>query len=261
MRIALLTLLFMYSATVVAFEQIVLVGDAHHPPYAYLEEGQAKGIYVDLIRAAFKDNTEFKIKIKLVPWKRALYLVESGQSEGIFPPHFFPEQRPFLIDYSAPILNEDAVVYCNTESLSEKGIAVTSLQKWPDDFHNATFAISRGVKMGGEAFWEQVESGTVVSQEVEGPEIALLMLMNQRADCHINDRATIEWHLKSISSTFSIQSRSIAFIRLLNREAGYLALSEKLSTGIRARLLQQFNSAIEEMRSNGRYLEILQRYF
>ena len=175
--------------------EVVIYGDDNHPPYAYLDEnGNAAGIYADILRTAFREMEDrYRVEIRGVPWKRGLTYMEKGKGFALYPPHFFPERRPYLWPYSMAILEEQPVVACRKAVL--KDIERT---RWPSDFLDLRFGISAGVKMGGDNFWRNVNNGRILINEFSSARENLQVMILGRTDCHINDRFTITWLLRDI---------------------------------------------------------------
>jgi polar amino acid transport system substrate-binding protein len=56
----------------------------NYPPYEYQENGQAKGIAVEVIREAMHRVGNYEVKFTFYPWKRAVYMVQNGLSDILF---------------------------------------------------------------------------------------------------------------------------------------------------------------------------------
>ncbi|WP_163831002.1 substrate-binding periplasmic protein [Spartinivicinus ruber] len=238
----------------------IIVGDSLHPPFSYLDNGVPKGIYVEIIMKAFKRMGRSDIKIELMPWKRALYMVETGLAQGIFPPHYFLDQRPYLKYYSVPIMQEISTVFCNVKNLMRVGINFKQLKSWPDDLQSARFVLSLGVLMGGDKFWRSVNNNELNTTNVTGPEAAIRKLAPGKLDCHINDRVTIQWYLKALKNEdHTIKLEDIKEVFQIEEEAGYLALSASLSNKEAGNFFDKFNQEIQYMKKNGIVKQIIER--
>lgn len=78
----------------------VVGGDYNYPPYEYLENGQARGFDIDLIRAV-ADVMGFNVVIRLGPWSQVRQELENGQID-IISGMFYSPQRDQLVDFSTP---------------------------------------------------------------------------------------------------------------------------------------------------------------
>lgn len=251
-----ISLLFTFPAR--SADTILIVGDSQHPPFSYLDNGEPKGIYTDIMRMALdKMQPQDKVIIELYPWKRAIDMVRSGRAKAIFPPHYFPQKRPYLSLYSQPLMVEYASVFCNRATLADKGIALSDSLRWPDDLMQAKFVLSRGVKMGGDQFWHAVEQRQIDVTEVNGPRNAIKMIVNGRRDCHINDRVTVEWYLKERHHN---NKDNVALAKIIAEEAGYLATSALWNSEQSQPFIDRFNQQISQMINNGSVQAIIDKY-
>ena len=89
-----------------------------YPPYAYKENGQVKGIAVEIVTEAFK-RLNLPITITVLPWARALHQIKNGDADAIFTLFKKPEREVFA-DYSNEILVPQIVsLYVNKHSTIE----------------------------------------------------------------------------------------------------------------------------------------------
>lgn len=65
------------------------------PPYEYAEDGEVKGIAVEIVREIF-DRLDTPIEIQLNPWARSLKMVRRGRADAIFTAYRTPEREKFL---------------------------------------------------------------------------------------------------------------------------------------------------------------------
>lgn len=65
------------------------------PPYAYLQGSRPVGAMVDILQAACAELT-MRCMVQLVPWRRALSLVEQGAAEGVLSVVDIPARRRSL---------------------------------------------------------------------------------------------------------------------------------------------------------------------
>lgn len=239
------TVLLLLLLVIQAKAQVItLVGDSEHPPYSWTENGAPAGIYFDIVNDFRQQYSKYRIDIQLMPWARALRMVRNGQADGIFPPHYFPEKRPYLIHYSQPIMDEISTVFCNASGMSK----LQPDKKWPDNLTNADFVLSNAVLMGGDTFWKMSDEGTISTVRVTGVENALKMILLNRAECHINDEFTVYWQLLRMKERLPHYRKSIPEkVLTIDHEAGYLALGERLSTQTAKTLLDDFNSFLKQI--------------
>ena len=152
--------MFVMPSHVWSKQQVVIYGDRNYPPYSYLEDGKASGIYVEILTAAFAQMERYEVTISMVPWKRGLDAVKDGKAIALFPP-YRTKDRLLWMDLSEPILAEQVVVFGKSENLVGK-------TQWPEDFFGFKFGLNLGfdhTALGGEKFDEACKSGNISLQE------------------------------------------------------------------------------------------------
>ena len=75
---AVLCLLIAASARAEAPTPVVIYGDDDYPPYSYVENGQLKGIYTQIVREAVQAMPQYAVQLRPVPWKRGLLMLQTG---------------------------------------------------------------------------------------------------------------------------------------------------------------------------------------
>lgn len=71
-----LILLAVSSLSVAAAKQDVFIyGESNYPPYTWIDNGEFRGIYVDIFNKAFEKMEDYNIQLKAVPWERGLFLL------------------------------------------------------------------------------------------------------------------------------------------------------------------------------------------
>ena len=230
------------------------------PPYSFIENKELKGIYTDIVNAAFEKMHGYQINILPVPFRRGLSFVESGVGFGIFPPYHRPQTRPYISPYSVPIINEEITVYCLPEVFGEN-----KRLNWPEDFFKLTIGTNSGYTIGGDAFWEAVKQGRISIQQSESHIRSVMLLSMGRVDCYLTDKLSFQWALKRIRQGNETDAlppdRQFLQGPVISREQGYLGFSaydEKFS--FKEDFVEQFNRAIEELRINGEIDIIVKRY-
>jgi polar amino acid transport system substrate-binding protein len=184
-RVVLLSAMWIVSCGSLVAEEITIYGDEGYPPYSYAAENQPKGIYVEILRSAFKQMPDYTVTIKMVPWKRALDYIKKGEGMAVFPPYHV-EGRASWMDLSEPILEEQVVVFGTSEKLRGKRF-------WPDDFYGSRIAMNTGfdlAALGGPIFARACASGRIKLREANTSDQNLRKLEMGRVDFYLNDQLT-----------------------------------------------------------------------
>jgi len=127
--LCLLAFFLQYSWPSYASQKVVIIGDENYPPYSYLEQEVAKGVYVDILKAVFARLPKYQVTFSMMPWKRGLTYIKQAKRLAIFPPYYWPQSRPYMKAYSEPILLEQVVVTCNQAVLNQQR------NNWPTDYY------------------------------------------------------------------------------------------------------------------------------
>ena len=90
-------------------EKFVLAAAENSIPPSYLENGEQKGILVDVINEVFK-RIGHSVEIKLMPWARCQQEVKEGDVDGIFSIYNTEERQAFLT-YADEILIDQAQTF------------------------------------------------------------------------------------------------------------------------------------------------------
>ncbi len=244
LRLLLFTVIFV-STNLSARQSVVIYGDDNYPPYSYLELGEPKGIYVDILQLIFSDMAEFDVTIRMVPWKRGLRYIEQGKGFALFPPYYTAKRDPWML-FSESILKEEVVVFGKASKLVGR-------DNWPEDFHGTVVGLNRGYNpfsMGGDQFGEAVKSGKVRIEEATNGIANLNKLSKGRIDFYINDR------LIDISAYPDIKRGVTA-----NTNDGYLGFT-KIDTDYPylTDFKAQFDQAIRRLKQTDKIEKIVQSY-
>ena len=231
-------------------KELLIVGDSQHPPYSFLDnDNKQSGIYVETVKAVLESQEQFDYRIELYPWSRALHMIKTGAADAIFPPHYFPEKRKYISQYSLPILEEKVKVYRRSQFLENVNLNKLSNKHWELNLSEAHFAISRGVRMGGNTFWELVDKGEISITETMGVSQALKMLLINRADCHINDSYTVKWYLNKLNLLGQFKNtKNVVKVVDVSTSAGYLGISTHMNPLVSAEFLRVFNKGLENLK-------------
>ncbi|NYS34888.1 transporter substrate-binding domain-containing protein, partial [Streptococcus danieliae] len=98
---------------------LVIYGDDDYPPYSYVENGQLKGIYTQIVREALQAMPQYAVQLRPVPWKRGLLMLQTGEAFALYPPYSWRSERPY-VRYSVPLLMEQLVLLCNQDVLARR---------------------------------------------------------------------------------------------------------------------------------------------
>ncbi|MBA5637910.1 transporter substrate-binding domain-containing protein [Duganella sp. LX20W] len=237
---------------------VTIYGDDDYPPYSYLENGEMKGIYTAIIRAALRKMPDYQVELQPVPWKRGLVKLETGESFALYPPYLRAAERPYMA-YSEPIMAEQLVVYCNRPA-----IAGRALKHWPADYHGLRIGYNAGFLSGGKAFDEAVRAGLLSALPARNSRLNLLKLLKGRIDCYLNDRLSIVWELGKLRHEKLIEAGALDVeeTAALSAEQGHLGYTMRDDGRFpyKQDFIRQFNAIIRDMKQDGEIRNTVERF-
>lgn len=237
-------------------QSVTIYVDDAYPPYSYAVNGVAFGVYPALLARIFAAMPGYHVALQPVPWKRGLRLLEQGEGFALAPPYYRPGERPWM-DYSAPIMLESVVMFCN-----EAVAARIGAPRWPDDYYGLRVGINSGFLLGGPAFHAARRGSKIIVEEARGTDENLKKLLLGRIDCYMNDRSAIQHALLRARAEDAYQRAArIVETGIVSQEHGYLGFTRLHGERwtFRADFIRQFNLVLEELRRSGELAQIAER--
>jgi polar amino acid transport system substrate-binding protein len=189
--------LLMLSFTSNSKTTVTILADDDYPPYSYLENGELKGIYVDLLkRASAKLQLDYYVKIVPMPWKRALLIVDQGGVVGIIPPYLRYDARPYISSYSPALGTEFVVTYCHESIDLERALDLKS----PSN-KRLHIGINAGYLILNQSYKKAIAKGRIRIWENKSTEINVIKLLTRKVDCYVNARKAILYELNKIKKS------------------------------------------------------------
>lgn len=227
-----------------AADVVRIASDDSYPPYSYVQDGVAVGIYPKILRAIFADLPQYRLQILPMPWKRALQQTELGEFLGILAP-YRRQSRPWMA-YSEPLYQERLGLFCRNEV-----VAKMTGKPFPEGYAGLRFANNAGFKVGGDAFDAMAAQGKIVVEEVSSTELNLRKLASGKVDCYINDRDVILWEWARVTAVDTNLKTTFAEIGELSREDAYLGLTTANTFPFQADFVMQFNRRLLQLKASG----------
>jgi polar amino acid transport system substrate-binding protein len=236
-----------------ATEKVVLHGDDNYPPYSYIEHGRFTGIDVDILRqAAAKLRPTYDVTLTPTPWKRGLALLENGTAFGLFPPGR-KHERAYIDQYSAVILRESVVVFCN------RALMHTARTNFPADYAGLTIGINAGFLLS-DRLMQAANRGIVRLEPAKGNDANLKKMAMHRIDCYASDRVAALFSAKNLGVQLPSDERVLRVAAVLSEEATYVGFSARNNPPFKADFIEKLNAALAEMKAKGEIDRIIDRY-
>jgi polar amino acid transport system substrate-binding protein len=236
-----------------AVEKVVLYGDEDYAPYSFVENGEFKGMYVDMLKkAAQRLAPEYEIELQPRPWTRGLAELQRGASFALFPPGL-KKERPYIEPYSIPLYRETVVLFCNDDVMK------TSRKKFPDDFVGLHIGVNAGFLLS-ERLMNAVNTGQMTLEPVKGNEANLKKLALKRVDCYASDRAAALYSAKRLRPYLDARGFTMREAVELSGENTYIAYSMYNNPPYKADFVQKMNEAITAIKKSGEVERIEAEY-
>ncbi len=235
------------------FAKTLLLVTLESPPAEYIENGQPKGINVEIIKEGLK-RMGYRFKIEFVPWKRALSMVKNGLADGIIDAAYNSERAEYLHYPNEEIYVEEW--YC----FKRKDFDLT-LDKDLANAGKISIGISRGFVYGG-IIQEAIDKKLFRSiQEVHNNELNIKKLVGKRFDMFVGVKATILFLAKKMGYADKIE-----VIKMTDTDRDFLLSSSKTYLGfskktVKKEFAARFSVKIAEMKKDGTIRKIKRMYY
>ncbi|HSI68309.1 MAG TPA: transporter substrate-binding domain-containing protein [Planococcus sp. (in: firmicutes)] len=213
--------------------------DATYPPFEFQEDGEYKGIDIDLIQA-IAENQGFEIEFNPMDFSGIIPALQAGQLDVAIAGMSITEERKEIVDFSDPYFDAGLSLV-----VREDNDDITSL----DDLDGATVAVKSGTTGAQFARDNQDEYGYEITQFEDSPSM-FQEVSNGNADVLLEDYPVIAYaiaesglELKTVGERLTGDQYGIAVLQGENQD-----------------LLEAINAGLQELRDSGEYDEILNTY-
>lgn len=240
--------------------EVTILCDAGYPPYSYAKGDQAKGLYHDILRAAFARMPEYRVHIRPLPWARGLAELAKGRAFALYPPYFRPGERPWM-DYSRPILREKLVVFVRAE------VARTLPdERFPQAYGGLRIGQNRGfINIVDQDYQLMLARGELRQIYSKDNRTNLAMLYRGRLDAYINDRRAVLWELDRMQRDGVFGGKGLDWVvegPWLSGEQGHLGYTQVNSSAYpyKGDFKQRLDAILAELEREGSIVRLARRY-
>lgn len=217
-----------------------------YPPYEFTQNGQLKGLAVNVIKRTFKEMGQ-PITIEVLPWARAMRYIKEGSRDAVFTAFKNPERERFA-DFSNQVLMQQAVsLFVRKDSkINYDG----DLRKLNEHSLGVVRKISYGLKLD-----TAIENKTFkrVEEANEGTQ-NFGLLLNRRVDMVASTKYGGYHILKKLERENEVKELPISIQNL----PSYIAFSKvkKLT-----KLRDEFDLTLAKLKESGEYQKIIDDFF
>lgn len=213
--------------------------DVTYPPFEYQEDGEYKGIDIDLIRAIAEDQG-FDIELEAMDFGGIIPAMQAGQLDIAIAGMSITDERKEVVDFSEPyfeagltlVVADDNNEIAGLEDLDGLTVAIkqgTTGAKWAED-NKADYGFETIQVNDSTSMFQEVSNGTADALIEDYPVIAYAIAQDNLSLKTVGDRLNGDYY-------------GIAVLKGKNDE-----------------LLQKINDGLANLRENGKYDEIIGTY-
>ncbi len=168
----------------------LLAATLNYPPYQYIENGEPKGIAVEIITEAIRRTGVKQVIFNFYPWKRAVHLTQSGQSDILFNAGKNDARQQWGEYIESTLILQRYVLFKKSDS----SIKVNA--KF-DNVNNSLIAIRLGYLYGSGPFRQALDSdkfgGITLSNSTQQ---SVDLLLGGRVDLMVGDYLPVMRYIK-----------------------------------------------------------------
>ena len=242
--------------------QVTIHVDGDYRPFSYSDSGEAKGMYIAVLKAAFSRMQGFDVQLKPVPWRRGRHIMEEGEGFGLFPAFYHGHDWPYLYPYSLPIYTETIIAVCDADALR------LLRSRWPEDYKGLRIGNVAGFDgWGGQAFRELVAEGKIHYEEAKGSKENILKMAHGRLDCIMMEETAFDFLLRKLKLSGEYQEKSHKKFQkgaVVGLDPVYIGYSKPARLAgkhpFQFEFMQAFDNVIYQMTKDGEIKRIMEAY-
>lgn len=238
---SLLCIFVCLSAGVGAAEKITLATLNWQPFYG--EDLPENGFFAALSREAFK-RAGYEMELEFMPWKRALEMAKKGKYDGLLGAYFNEDREKEFFYTDSIARNEESFFQKKGKNIKYENI---------DELKQYKVGGLRG-----SAPVKALQEKGMTLEEVPDDILNIKKLVGDRIDLIIAGKQQLFYNLNNMADLQKFVGKIEAVEPPFKSYDLYCPISKKRSDG--TNIVTKFNKALQEMREDGSYDEILKRF-
>ncbi len=222
-------------------DKYIIATDTAFPPFEFTDvegDGQFKGIDVDIVDAIAQDQG-FEYEFNSVGFDAALAAVQSGQADGVIAGMSITEERKETFDFSDPYYTADVTM----------AVAKGSDIKSYEDLSGKTVAVKTGTNGADYAKSIADQYGFSVVEFKDSPTMYQDVIAGNTVAC-FEDYPVMAYNIKNGAGLEMPEGMTAA-----GSDYGFA-----VKKGENAELLEAFQKGLANIKANGKYQEIIDKY-
>lgn len=200
-------------------EVVILVDDNFHP-YAYEQNGEAKGLLVDLIKRIDENLPEYTISLLPKNWQIAKTEIRKGNFLGLAGVYFHAHDWPYMYPYSYFMFRERVHTVCHKDTPLSQG------SKWPSDYSGLKIANVAGYDGWVSGGVRQRKINNVNFFEYPGKELALKAVHNKLVDCSLFEIRAFEYTQQNLGQSSQFEASNVRLVSFIEEHTVHIGYSE-----------------------------------
>jgi polar amino acid transport system substrate-binding protein len=240
-------------------QEVTILADDGYPPYSFIENGKAKGIYVDIVKEAAKLLApQYKVNFVAYPWKRALYEIKKGTAFAIIPPYQRIKERPYIWPYSVKIIKEEVVAFCNKNIDLLEHINNETIKHIPP----IVIGVNAGYLVLNERLEQAKKENKIVISENKSTQANIMKLSTKRIDCYLNDKYSTYNELSKMQKEITINFDNIKEALLVMIQTGHIGYTDASTHTFlfKEDFILRMDEALSHLKSSNTYQNIIDKY-
>ena len=226
-----------------------------YPPYQYLENGEPKGIAVEIIQEALRRTGVSQVVFEFYPWNRSVYLVRSGNSDLLFNAGKNAARQQWGDYVESTLILQKYVLF------KRKELTIQVNAQFDNVFNN-NIAIRLGYLYGSGVFRQALEGGKF--GEIfysNSTKQSIDLLLGKRIDFFVGDYLPIMHFINKNNLMDRVDVVKESQDHSKNMEVliwpTYILFSKK---NIKNEYVNEVNSALQKMKADGYVERVLDKY-
>lgn len=239
---------------------ITLVTDNNYMPYSFEQNGEAKGLLLDIVAMVDAQLQHFKIEVKQMPWRAAKNMVMKGEAQGILGSYFNVNEWPKIYPYSYPLFYENLVTICasskNQQRIQEsyKSDTLLDLQQasnpnvkpWPYAYAGEIVGTVNGYDGWTAAELRRDKDNQINFFEFPNARLALLGVYKEVVDCTLLEKANFVATQNSLIQAGEIESADLVQLTsFVSRHSVHIGYSERAFNNPHNTFIKDFKKAFD----------------
>lgn len=220
-------------------KKYVIATDTAFPPFEFTDaDGEFKGIDVDIVAAVAEDQG-FEYEMQSLGFDAALLAVQSGQADGVIAGMSITDKRKETFDFSEPYYTADVTM----------AVAKGSEVKSYEDLNGKTVAVKTGTNGADYAKSIAEQYSFEIVEFKDSPTMYQDVIAGNTAAC-FEDYPVMAYNVQQGAGLEIPEGMTAA-----GSDYGFA-----VKKGQNAELLEAFQTGLANIKANGKYQEIVDKY-